>query len=501
MASTEALPTHFDVIILGTGLPETIMAAACAQAGKTVLHLDRRNYYGGDWASFSLHTARSEWFDALTRPATPPLPDGITLEEGEQAVMLGCECAVRDFSDEGTILEQCGPSAANILDDALDKYRKIRRVQFDLMPKVLTARDAMVKALLSSGVSKYLEFKPIRKVLFEPEPQTMAFEPIPLTKNQISSTDRLKSLIDRRRFMKFLEFCTGWNATQDPALLEEYCHRPLGEFLTRKYSMGAETQALIHGMIALMAPQPTTLQGLTAICLIMDSVGVYCPSPFLFPEYGCGELPQAFARNAAVFGAIYKVGYPIDHVVTKEGRLSAVLIEEGKINCDVVFSSPEYVPREWRGIEEGDVKKRIYRSIVISNEAGNQLVDKEADVALTSFGDQGSSRLMQMGHRMTAPGYFVTHLIADDEESIRKAESRLFPDTPLPYKLRFSLPASTDFEPGPSTPSNFHVLPGIDRNLDYIQVLEKVRHSFSSIFPGVDFLPTTAASSRPEDPE
>ncbi|XP_031450166.1 rab proteins geranylgeranyltransferase component A 1 isoform X3 [Phasianus colchicus] len=47
------LPSEFDVVVIGTGLPESIIAAACARSGQRVLHVDSRNYYGGNWASFS----------------------------------------------------------------------------------------------------------------------------------------------------------------------------------------------------------------------------------------------------------------------------------------------------------------------------------------------------------------------------------------------------------------------------------------------------------------
>lgn len=41
--------TEYDVVILGTGLPESILAAALALAGSRVLHLDPSDSYGGDW--------------------------------------------------------------------------------------------------------------------------------------------------------------------------------------------------------------------------------------------------------------------------------------------------------------------------------------------------------------------------------------------------------------------------------------------------------------------
>lgn len=56
------LPAEFDVVILGTGLPESIVAAACSRVGQRVLHLDARNYYGGNWASFTFSGLQS-WID------------------------------------------------------------------------------------------------------------------------------------------------------------------------------------------------------------------------------------------------------------------------------------------------------------------------------------------------------------------------------------------------------------------------------------------------------
>ncbi|XP_038597608.1 rab proteins geranylgeranyltransferase component A 1-like [Tachyglossus aculeatus] len=47
------LPPNFQLIVVGTGLPESIIAASCSRSGQRVLHVDSRNYYGGNWASFS----------------------------------------------------------------------------------------------------------------------------------------------------------------------------------------------------------------------------------------------------------------------------------------------------------------------------------------------------------------------------------------------------------------------------------------------------------------
>ena len=54
MSGARAVPDEYEVIVVGTGLTESILAAACAYAGKRVLHLDRHSYYGSRNASFAL---------------------------------------------------------------------------------------------------------------------------------------------------------------------------------------------------------------------------------------------------------------------------------------------------------------------------------------------------------------------------------------------------------------------------------------------------------------
>ena len=52
-------PNTFDAIVVGTGLPESILAASIAAAGKTVLHLDAYEGYLSPWASPSFSTLSS----------------------------------------------------------------------------------------------------------------------------------------------------------------------------------------------------------------------------------------------------------------------------------------------------------------------------------------------------------------------------------------------------------------------------------------------------------
>lgn len=54
MALLSSEECQADVVVLGTGLCESICAAAFARAGQRVLHLDSADSYGGAWRSLPL---------------------------------------------------------------------------------------------------------------------------------------------------------------------------------------------------------------------------------------------------------------------------------------------------------------------------------------------------------------------------------------------------------------------------------------------------------------
>ncbi|CAN0366201.1 unnamed protein product, partial [Ectocarpus sp. 12 AP-2014] len=60
------LEDYYDAIVLSTGLGSSILAAALAKAGKSVLYLDCHEYYGQDSASFSF-TQLLDWAEANGR--------------------------------------------------------------------------------------------------------------------------------------------------------------------------------------------------------------------------------------------------------------------------------------------------------------------------------------------------------------------------------------------------------------------------------------------------
>lgn len=78
--------------------------------------------------------------------------------------------------------------------------------------------------------------------------------------------------------------------------------------------------------------------------LYSQSVYRFGKSPYLYPLYGLGELPQAFARLSAVYGGTYMLDKPIDELVIEEGKVIGVKSGNETAHCDMVICDPSYAP-------------------------------------------------------------------------------------------------------------------------------------------------------------
>ncbi|XP_015770359.1 PREDICTED: rab proteins geranylgeranyltransferase component A 1-like isoform X2 [Acropora digitifera] len=56
------LPEDYDVIVLGTGFPESVVVAALSRVEMKVLQLDRNDYYSDEWATFTFDSL-VKWID------------------------------------------------------------------------------------------------------------------------------------------------------------------------------------------------------------------------------------------------------------------------------------------------------------------------------------------------------------------------------------------------------------------------------------------------------
>lgn len=79
--------------------------------------------------------------------------------------------------------------------------------------------------------------------------------------------------------------------------------------------------------------------------LYMDSLVRYGTSPFIYPMYGLGTLPEGFSRLSAIYGGTYMLNKPIaGFEYDDSGKVCGVRSTDGELaKCKMVICDPSYV--------------------------------------------------------------------------------------------------------------------------------------------------------------
>jgi len=281
----------YDVIVLGTGLTECIISGLLSVNGKKVLHMDKNDYYGGDCASLNL----------------------------EQAWTY--------FKEPGKPSEKLGQS---------------RQYNIDLIPKFLMASGLLVKILLHTEVTRYLEFKTVDGSYVLKGKDVYK---VPATETEALATSLL-GLFEKKRFREFLMFIKDWKE-DDPKTHKEIGPEDPSQKLVDKFKLEKGILDMVGHALALYRDetwvQLPCKETIGRIMLYFESLSHYGKSPYLYPVFGLGDLPQAFARLSAVYGGTYMLNKPIlGFTFDENGRVSGVKSDDGVAKCKTVLGDPSY---------------------------------------------------------------------------------------------------------------------------------------------------------------
>lgn len=160
-------------------------------------------------------------------------------------------------------------------------------------------------------------------------------------------------MFEKRRFRNFLIYVQDFQP-QDPKTWQGFDpNKEPMQALYEKFGLDKNTQDITGHALALHRddeylnkPAIDTIQ---RIKLYNDSLNRYGRSPYLYPMYGLGELPQGFARLSAIYGGTYMLDKPIDEIVVGEGGRVVGVRSGGEVaKCKQVFCDPSYVPDKVR---------------------------------------------------------------------------------------------------------------------------------------------------------
>lgn len=281
----------YDVIVLGTGLTECILSGLLSVEGKKVLHMDRNDYYGGESASLNL----TQLYRKFREGQSPP-----------------------------------------------NEFGRDRDYNVDLIPKFMMANGELVKILTHTDVTRYLEFKQIAGSYVYREGR---ISKVPATEVEALKSP-LMGLFEKRRAKKFFEFIQNWK-DEDPATHQgmDIDQLPMSEIFKR-FGLEPGTQDFIGHALALHLDDGyltrTARETYTRIMLYMSSMARYGKSPYIYPLYGLGELPQGFARLSAIYGGTYMLDKKIDEIVYENGVAVGVKSGGEVAKAKQIIGDPSY---------------------------------------------------------------------------------------------------------------------------------------------------------------
>lgn len=97
-----------------------------------------------------------------------------------------------------------------------------------------------------------------------------------------------------------------------------------------KFGLEATTRDFIGHSMALyqtdeyMNEKGAAKDTVQRIRLYVNSMARYGKSPYIYPLYGLGELPQGFARLSAIYGGTYMLNTNIDEIEMEGGKVSGI---------------------------------------------------------------------------------------------------------------------------------------------------------------------------------
>uniref|UniRef100_A0A452Z4R9 Guanosine nucleotide diphosphate dissociation inhibitor n=1 Tax=Aegilops tauschii subsp. strangulata TaxID=200361 RepID=A0A452Z4R9_AEGTS len=273
-----AMDEEYDVIVLGTGLKECILSGLLSVDGLKVLHMDRNDYYGGDSTSLNLNQLWKKFRGEDKPPAH-----------------LGSS---KDYN-------------------------------VDMVPKFMMANGTLVRTLIHTNVTKYLSFKAVDG--------SFVFSKGKIHKVPATDMEALKSplmgLFEKRRARNFFIYVQNYDEA-DPKTHQGLDLTTLTtKELIAKYGLVDDTVDFIGHALALHRDDrhlnEPALDTVKRMKLYSESLARFQGgSPYIYPLYGLGELPQGFARLSAVYGGTYMLSKPECKVLNSIWKEKRVVLHQ-----------------------------------------------------------------------------------------------------------------------------------------------------------------------------
>ena len=232
--------------------------------------------------------------------------------------------------------------------------------------------------LLHTKVTRYLEWKCVDGSYVFQNQKGGLFSSAKSVIHKVPSNDSeaLKSplmwLFEKKRCRDFYIYCQDIDFKNSKTWKDiDIFKQPMRDVF-KKFKLEDNTIDFLGHAVALYndddyLSQPAA-DSLKKIQLYVDSLGKYGDSPFLYPIYGLGGLPESFSRLCAIHGGTYMLNTRVDEILfNTDGKISGIKSGEEEAKAPLVICDPTYVLESTGGALAGKVREtgKVIRAICI----------------------------------------------------------------------------------------------------------------------------------------
>lgn len=216
----------------GTGLTECILAAILSCHGKKVLHMDRNDYYGGDCGSLSLEQTFAKFKGFVIIIEIKSTYIFFILFKKHFCLICICHFIFIYFRPDVKPPE---------------KYGRSRDYNIDLVPKFPLSKGNIMKAIVHTGCTRYLEFHRCKGAYVTKKGKPFK---VPSDAKEATSTE-LVGFFQKFKLKNFLEFVANVDPKNKGSWADfDLQKQPMSD-VYKKYGLDKDTQEFCGHAMAL----------------------------------------------------------------------------------------------------------------------------------------------------------------------------------------------------------------------------------------------------------
>lgn len=199
---------------------------------------------------------------------------------------------------------------------------------------------------------------------------------VPATAEEALRTS-LMGMFEKRRFRKMLMYIVNYEE-EDPKTHEGLdCAKVPMKKVYEYFGVDQNTQSFTGHAMALMRDDTyldlPAIETIRSIKLYAYSLEQYGKSPYIYPLYGLGGLPEGFSRLCAIHGGTFMLNRSVDEILMKDNQAWGIKCGNEIAKANMVIGDPSYFPAS-------KLKKtgKVIRSIFILNHAIAGTKDSES---------------------------------------------------------------------------------------------------------------------------